>query len=316
MPDLISKPNQSMPDLVLQGCGSMDAAIQFCADNNVSLTDYPVTGNSYQVSGQASLLGAGSVLSYLDLNGITIGTLGTVPDLGFAVVLKPVMEVVPTDPDPPAVSGYYGFNMQASSAFINSLAIASGDFPSSPNVLLFETEDRIIAGFAPDTAAQNAPTLVMSALSIPYKIPWIIGRGFMMLWSDLGATAKTCTITDVNGNTAFVSPLIVLDNLTQTVEEYLVADLSVELVSAGPSVVTLRLTRSHRSVAHADFVTHVMTWLNDAAGGSSDPLDPSNPDKTIVVLSEGTYTFGVATVYWNTTYEYPASAFTMVVVVS
>jgi hypothetical protein len=309
-------PNQSLLDIINQGCGSMEAGMQFCMDNNTAISDYPDVGKVYSVSSQALNIGDAGVLKYLAQNGIVLGTLGVVPVLGFSVVLKPVMEAVPTDPNPPSVSGFYSYNLQANTAsFINVNSIAAGDYPTN-NTVTYETEDRVIAGYTPDTTAENASSLVMSSKVIPYKIPWDPYRGFMMIWSDLGATAKTATFVDTAGNQAYVSPMVVLDSSTQDVEEYLIADLVVELVSAGYNTLQLRLIRSHAPVIHADFVNQVMTWLHDAAGGTPDPLDPTNADKTIVTLSRGTYTLGVGTVYWNGTIPYPASAFSMVVVVS
>ncbi len=309
-------PNQSMLDIINQGCGSLEAGIQFCLDNGIAISDYPEVGTIYNISNKAINKGDAGILQYLAQNGIVLGTLGVVPVLGFTVVLKPVMEVVPSDPHPPSVSGFYSYNFQAdTAAFINLNAIAGGDYPTS-NIVIYETEDGILAGDAPDTVAENASSLVMSSRLIPYKIPWAPYRGFMMIWSDLGVTAKTATFIDAKGNQAYVSPMIVLDSATQNVEEYLVADLVVELVSAGYNTIQLRLTRFHPPVAHADYVNHVMSWLHDAAGGTADPLDPGNADKTIVTLHRGTYTFGVGTVYWNGSMVYPASAFSMVVKVA
>jgi hypothetical protein len=309
-------PNQSMQDLINQGCGSMEAGMQFCADNGIAISDYPDVGTIYNVSSQALTDGDLGVLQYLTQNGIVLGTLGTVPVLGFSVVLKPVMQVIPSDPNPPSVSGFYSYNLQANTAaFINVNAIASGDYPTN-NTVSYETEDRVIAGDVPNTVSENATSLVMGTKLIPYKIPWVAYRGFMMIWSDLSQAIKTATFVDIAGNEAYVSPMIVLDNATQAAEEYLVADILVELASAGHNTVQLRLTRSHAPVAHADFVNHVMSWLDDAAGGTPDPLDPTNTDKTIVTLSRGSYTFGVGTVYWNGSVAYPASALSMVVAVA
>ena len=73
------QPNQSMMDVILQGTGSMGAAIQFCVDNDVSITEIPVPGTVYNVS-DAAILQAGSkgaevrkgILKY----GVVFGTLG------------------------------------------------------------------------------------------------------------------------------------------------------------------------------------------------------------------------------------------------
>jgi hypothetical protein len=311
---IVVMPNQSMLDVIVQGCGSLEGGMQFCIGNGVAISDYPDIGASYKIDEQTLAAGDKSVLQYLAEKGMVIGTLGTVASLRFRIVLKPVVHVVPSDPDPPSVSGFYAFNILADpSAFININAIAAGDYPSLNNVVSYETEDRIIFGYAPAYTTQNALSLVMNDKLIPYKIPWVIFRGYMMIWSDLGVSERTATFADVEGNRAYASPLIVLNNDTQALVEFLVADMVVELVSAGHNTVKLRLIRSHASVAHTDFISHVMTWLHDAVGGSPDPMDPGNADKTVVTLSRGTYTFGVGTVYYNVLFPYPASAFSMVV---
>ena len=317
MNKIVVMPNQSIPDIILQGCGSLEAGMQFCRDNDISIAQYPDIGTVYTASQTALAAGDPGVLQYLAQNNIVIGTLGSVPDLGYSIMLKPVMHAVPTVPDPPSVSGYYVYDLIADpGAFINVNPIASLPYPSLDNIVCYETEERFIAGLSPDTRAQNPTTLLMSYKQLSYNIPWISGRGFMMIWSDLSSTEKTATFVDDAGYKAYVSPLIVLDNVTQTVEEYLIADLAVGLVSAGRNSVTLRLTRSHSPIGHIDFITHSMSWLHDAAGGTPDPLDPGNPDKTIVTLVAGTYSFGVGTIYINGTTTYPASSFSMVVKVS
>ena len=72
-------PNMSMSDLVIQSAGTMEASGQWCLDNNVAISDIPNVGTIYVVS-DAALAIAGSagaaVVTYLQQNGIVIGTLG------------------------------------------------------------------------------------------------------------------------------------------------------------------------------------------------------------------------------------------------
>ena len=79
--------NQSLADLVIQGCGSMEASMQFAQDNNMAVSDVPVVGSVYVVS-DAALALAGSagaaVVSYLAKIGnakgpYLVGTLGVAP---------------------------------------------------------------------------------------------------------------------------------------------------------------------------------------------------------------------------------------------
>ena len=83
--------NQSMLDMIIQGTGSLEAGMQFCIDNGVSISDVPavskvlnVTDNAIAVAGTA---GAG-VVTYLAKNGtinngvispLQIGTLNLQP---------------------------------------------------------------------------------------------------------------------------------------------------------------------------------------------------------------------------------------------
>lgn len=69
------KPNQSMCDVILQACGSMEAGMQFCSDNGVGITDVPMVGTVYQVSAAAQALGSASVLTKAAQQGIVFGTL-------------------------------------------------------------------------------------------------------------------------------------------------------------------------------------------------------------------------------------------------
>lgn len=72
------KPNQSMINVVVQATGSTNACMQFCRDNNVSITDLPTPGTVYVVSdaaiAKAGVAGA-AVVKYYAERGIVIGTL-------------------------------------------------------------------------------------------------------------------------------------------------------------------------------------------------------------------------------------------------
>ena len=71
--------NMTMMDLVINACGSLQAAMQFCQDNNVALSDVPVAGTMYIVSA-AALAQAGSagvsVLTTYKANGYYAANLG------------------------------------------------------------------------------------------------------------------------------------------------------------------------------------------------------------------------------------------------
>src|ERR1035437_6670194 len=90
---MMTKPviaNQSMQDVIIMACGSMEAGMAFCALNDVAISDLPVVGAVYQIPpfGAApddSLIQSSSdqadngVLQYLGQYGIVMGTLGNAP---------------------------------------------------------------------------------------------------------------------------------------------------------------------------------------------------------------------------------------------
>ncbi len=73
------RPNQSICDVIIQTTGSLEAGMQFCRDNNVSITAIPVVGTVYQVSDAARSLQDSGVLQQFDQMGTVIGTLDAPP---------------------------------------------------------------------------------------------------------------------------------------------------------------------------------------------------------------------------------------------
>jgi hypothetical protein len=305
------KPNQSMLDVIVQGSGSLESGMQMMTDNSCSISEYPDVDDVFVIMDAVSKSGDQSAARYFNQSNIVIGTLGNVGVVGFTIVLKPEMKVVPNTVSPPSVTGYYSFDFSGTPGYINVNPLAGTYLTTNP--ISYMTEERYGVGEVPDVVSEYSISLP-SAKSIPYQVPWLPYRGFMMVWSG-SDIYNTATFVDSEGNQAYVSPLILLDNLTQNVEEYLLANIYVELISANHGRATLRLTRSHGPVGHINFVDHQMSWIEDAAGGMPDPTDPGNPDKTILILPRGRYTFGVATIYRNGAIIYPPSSFTEVVVI-
>ena len=86
MKEIIVQPGQSMLDVIIQATGSLEAGMRFCLDNNVSITDIPASGTTYIISAAALALGDAGELTYMQQNGILLGTLGGTglpPVLGF-----------------------------------------------------------------------------------------------------------------------------------------------------------------------------------------------------------------------------------------
>lgn len=76
MRTIVVQDRQSMLDVALQGTGSLEAAMIFCRDNNVSITDDPIPGAEMLVSDEAIAAGAPEVVSYLEDEGIVLSTMG------------------------------------------------------------------------------------------------------------------------------------------------------------------------------------------------------------------------------------------------
>ena len=306
-----AKPNQSLLDMIIREYGTLEAGMQFARENSVGISRLPLTGDEFTAAVVDRDITDTETVKYLTQNEVVIGTKGVVPPLAWSVVLKPVMEAVPNVSAAPHTIGYYSYDLNATTDFINVNDLVS-DYLST-NKVYFETEERYIFSMPYDTAPQLYTTS-MPVRSISTKLNWSVGLGYMMVWSDLSSLIKTVTFKDVKGNEAFIAPIIILDNLTQGVVEYLIGDILIETVSASPDAVTIRITRLHNTISLSDFSHHTMEWLGIALTcGTPDPDDPTNADKKIFTLTAGNYTIGV-----KTTYEqpgvgvYPPSAFTMV----
>lgn len=309
----IVQPNQSLLDIVLTEYGTVEAAMSVAMANGIDVGSVPVAGTSLSLPELPDDRADISTIEYLRREKILLGTAYTT-GLGYWIVLRPRIFAVPNEVGDPHVMGYYKFEMQGAIDFLNINPIDI-DFPGN-NRLNYQTEERFIMGLAPESALPESVT-PMAGISIPYKLPWTVGFGYMIVWSDFGALITTATYGDIAGNIAYVAPVTVFDNTSNTVVEHLLGDISVELVSSTNTNVTLRLIRQHPPIVLTNFSTYSMEWLGIASTGIPDPLDPENPDKTVVTLNAGLHILGLKTTYMNTAAEvtYPASAFTMVITV-
>jgi hypothetical protein len=303
-------PNQSLLDMILTEYGSLEAGMMMAAANNVDISHIPVSGEYKIVPAVAVGVADSNNINYLRSAGITLGTLALMP-LGFSVVLKPRLHVVPNAVGDPHTLGFYSYDLKEASGFINANPLVIAYL--SDNKVHYQTEERYLAGYADEI---TLPVLVppMTAKTLAYKPVWTVGIGYMIVWSDLTDATKTATFKDIEGNEAYCAPLTVLDNSSMGVIEHLMGDIAIELISASTTRVYLRLTRSHPDILLSNFHEHSMEWLAAAATGTPDPADPANPDKTIIALGIGTHTIGMRTRYYypGGTVEYPSSAFTMV----
>jgi hypothetical protein len=306
-------PNQSTLDIILTEYGSLEAGMQFAADNKIDISHTPVLGNEYKVIEVIREQTKPEEIGYLQRNGIQLGTLA-IPVLEYAILLKPRMHIVPNVVGAPHTVGYYSFFFEESPGFVHLNPLAES-YPAS-NRLQYESEERHVLGYL---AQSQLPAAIvpMPDKSIPYILPWTVGLGYMLVWSDVDTSNVTALFRDIEGNTAYCAPVTVLDNSSQAVIEYFVGDIEIELVSATVNAVELRLTRSHPAIGLLNFQNYTMDWLEAAAGGVPDLADPTNPDKIILSLTAGVHTIGLRTNYVNVSgtlpHLYPSSACTMVV---
>ena len=302
-----------MLDIILMGYGTLEAGMEMMATNGKDISYIPEPGSEWVTPEVDASLTDADAVAYLKQNDIVIGTLALSP-VNMTILLKPVMEIVPNTVGDPHALGYYSYDFRATPGFIHVNPLVDNYLTN--NGIRLQTEDRYIAGDPYESATQHEAT-AMTAMSIPYKPTWISGSGYMMIWSDLTQSKKTVTFKDVAGNTAYVSPVILLDNASQNVIAYLLGGLLIESISATATSLVVRITRQHAPVSILDFTDFAMGWLEEATGGTPDPADPGNPDKIILTLGAGNHTIGVKTSYHGINagvpFFFPTSAFTMVI---
>lgn len=313
---VIAKANQSLLDIVLTTYGTLEAAMETAFKNGIPLSYVPEPGSEYLLPEVDAKETDQSNVSYLDERGIVLGTLHQ-PVLGCEVVLMPRMHVVPNIAANPHTIGYYSFDLVEDAGFVNAYELV--DNYLSDNELCYETEERWLGGSPFETAVELTAT-PMSAKSIPCKLPWSVGLGYLLVWSDPGRSVVTATFRDVEGNEAYSAPLTILDNLSQDIQEHLIGEIALEILSATPASVRLRLTRSHPPIGLLNFRDYEMEWLGVASDGEPDTDDPENSDKTIILLGAGVHTLGLKTTYYyplsTPPSPYPSSAFTMTIKVA
>lgn len=234
--------------------------------------------------------------------------------LELSVVLKPVLGVAFNTPTAPATLGKWDFNVRdTGGGFVHVNTLVSAYLTTNP-VKWARYTDWLIGSPAND--ADEHETFPMTDKKVHYQIPCSgVAGDKLLVWSDLTADDVTQKYKDVANNTAVVAPLLVISHTAQELVHYLLPDITAEVVSATGSLVTVRLTKTHVAIGDGNFVLNGMDWTDDALGGTADPADPGNADKTIVVLSAGTYVFGVKAHYYRPVLDvdYPDSMMQVVI---
>ena len=218
-------------------------------------------------------------------------------------ILKPVMQVAPNVTGDPYVLGYYSYNFKGTPEFINVYPLS--DVYMTSNYIRYQTADRFVDELAYEIGEQVGVPWMYDKL-IQYHITFAAGTEDMLIWSDLTGTGGmsgsggTATFIDSESNEAIVAPFVILDHGSQNVIDYLIADISIEVVSSSSSAVVLKLTRHHNPASSPLVVAISMYWLEVADGGVPDALDPN---VTVVTLAPGNHTLGVGADYTIADYE-------------
>jgi hypothetical protein len=321
---VMTMPNQSMLDMVLMGCGTLEGGMQMMlSKTDRCISDMPEVSDEIVVSSKVgTLITNAEVLQYLGQRGIVIGTAGftyestlpPLPALELSIVLKPVFTVVSTSAGP--LTDHYSIAYDGNNpGFVNLYDLITDYLVDNP--IKYESEDRYLAGLPSDNLSQDVSSL-MPVLHIPYSIPWVTGHGLMMCWDANPTPYKTVTIKDVLGNSAYFSPLVLLSSDMNAVVACLAPKLLVEMVSSTYTEAVIRLTRSHDALTVpplGNFNNITLSWIYSGPTGVPDPADPGNPDKILLTRAPGNHTFGVDAVYYNgvAMISYPSSHCTMVI---
>lgn len=319
-------PNQSTADVIIQAMGSMEAGMQFCRENGISISDVPAVGTTFAVA-DVSDLTDGGVLKYFSDNGIVIGTLNANPPaspLSLDILLKPVLSFSATPGIVIGTSGYYSFELlQDATNFVHANPLA---FYGSSNDVNYAGETGWSTGVSPFATPEltgSSPAVTHLVYHVPV-LP-LAEISLMCWWYNPGspppswAVGPGITFLDSAHNSAFYSPLLIMDVASNTVRQALCADLQVTFISSTATTCTLQLQRTHPPISPsgpaADFAALLLNWI--LPPGIS-PVMTSDPNIINVTVAAGTYTFGVESTYSQpgTGTIWPKSACTQVVQIS
>lgn len=213
---------------------------------------------------------------------VSFTTTSALPDLNAVVALLPVMKLQTSVMLP----NYTISISKKAGDFINIYALLSSWLDI--NQLSCEDMSAYIIDGGTGAVGIISPNPSMSVGTMNYPTSTAPTPGeYKMFWSDLMSGVVTATFKDVNGNEAVVSPVVVVDD-TYSGVGFLVAGIEMDVVSAGPTEVVVRLTRSHTAITVPDMVLESMSW-GIGAPSAPDPADPGNDDKVFVTLTAGVH---------------------------
>lgn len=291
------QPRQSMQDVILMGCGTLEGAMAFCRLNNVALSDTPVAGtvNAVPVAYKDD-----KALKYMADNEVMIGTLSpdpVLPMLELTVVLRPVMDV---EFVPDGGFTAYLLNLVAAEDFLNVNDLVE-DWLIEPAIrAAFKSGWDVDGDTGSGDLVDASSTMASKALQFVWVSAFIGGEQVVFYSKDMAARA-IALFQDVEGNRAVYAPFLIYDVDTTTLIE-MVGTIAIEVLSATSSAVTVRLTPGHSgTLAGWSVVAQELYELVDgmpvALTGETDG------DSLIVELAAGAHEIGI-----NTLYESAAAA--------
>ncbi len=307
------RPNQSMPDVIVQAMGSMEAGMQFCRDNSVSISDAPIVGTVYVVSDAALAIsgknGGAEVTKYFQQNSIAVGTLNPPPPLHMRLVLVPKLGVMLNSPASPTAHPYqFELGTAFSDGFINAYPLIEDYLTENPVYVVADSY------YPPGvlTPQNQWAAIPMAITSVVWMLDWTDDGTNQVVWTDVDADIPTVTFRDINGNTAGFSPVVILDGTVQWCIDCMFADIAVEVVESSHAICKVRITRSHNAISELATTIDSMSWIRNNFLYGPDPDDPHNEDKMVAELPPGAYTIGVKTNYQRMSASFPASAMSIV----
>jgi hypothetical protein len=311
--------NQTLVDVALQTCGTMEALSYIARANDIAPSAVPDAGTVLIIPDNAPTDPV--VLKVIADKKLMIATANVppLPQLTADFVLYPKMNFVARTVGAPH-SGSWQYKLIGADDFVNLYDLVA-DYLTD-NKVYAQTEDYIVSGASAISATPDVVTL-MSSKVVNWDIPWsnpALGYVYLLVWSDVALGDNTTTVyKDVNGNQAHVAPLLIIDNLTQNLIQYMLASVTSEVLSATGTHTTVRITRYHADAIVADFADMEMEWIGNMAGALvEDPANAGNVDIRLAVLPAGTHIIGVRTAYAfpDEGVTWPPSEFTAVLEVA
>ena len=227
------QPNQSMQDVVLTACGTLEGAMAFCRANDVSISDVPAPGTVYVVPEGVTTDPA--ILKVMADRKIVPGTLAMELEpagLVMTVVLRPVMDVELVLDE---LETGYDLLWSEGDGFVHVNTL--GTWSAAP-VYLSNLKSAHDAG--DDPLELSAETYNQAGKVLKYNYISGVVIGDQLLWYPK-KTNLTANFRDSEGNEAVYAPFVYYDTDTEQ-SRMLTGTLDVEQVAATSETVTVRCT--------------------------------------------------------------------------